>query len=301
MAASQETTGRVVQAAAQVYAVPLADFVAHRTALAQKARAEGDRDAARQIGALRKPSVSAWALNQVARNPDGALEQLRDLGARLRHAQSSLDAAALAALRGDRDEILAAVVRAARELAEHHGQPLTAPVEAEVRDTAIAALADGSAEEVLRSGAMTRALSYSGFGEVDVADAVARTSSGVVLTRIRGGRDDPDVASQPAEATAPGRDLAAAQADLAAAQADLAAADEELTARSARLDQARARGDSAQARVDQLRADLARAQAEAEAAAEAVTVALQAHRAGQAEVTAARERLAELRTGPGKG
>ena len=54
-----------------------------------------------------------------------------------------------------------------------------------IRDRA--ALADAGAAEVALSGTLTRGLSYSGFGEVDVADAVARTSTGVVLTRIEGG------------------------------------------------------------------------------------------------------------------
>src|SRR5690606_3619287 len=58
----------------------------------------------------------------------------------------------------------------------------------EVRDTGIAALADEAAQEVVGSGTMTRALAYSGFGEVDLSEAAATTSTGVVLTSIPGGR-----------------------------------------------------------------------------------------------------------------
>lgn len=194
--------GLLRDAARAVYAVSPADFVATRKEWVRKARDAKDTAGARAIGALRKPSVSAAAVNALVRAEDPVVEQLRDVGARLRHAQSALDAGGLAALRSDRDAVLTAWVAAAR--AHAPGGTLTAAVQAEVRDTAIAALADPEATEVVLSGALTRALAYSGFGEVDVADAVARTSTGVVLTRIQGGRageggaedapdeDDPD-------------------------------------------------------------------------------------------------------------
>lgn len=190
---------RVRAAATRLYAGPPADFVATRTTLVKEARAAGAREAAKAITALRKPGVAAWLLNQLAHAHDRVLTDLADLGTRLRHAQSTLDATALGSLRGERDEALAALVAAAQQVAADHGQQLTAAVAAEVRDTAIAALADEAAQQVLSSGVMTRALAYSGFGEVDLAESAATTSTGVVLTSLRGGRtaaqprgDDPD-------------------------------------------------------------------------------------------------------------
>lgn len=180
------------EAAWQVYAVPPEEFVSTRTAWVKRLRGEGHRDLAKTVGTLRKPSVSAAAINGLVRADEPVVQQLRDVGDRLRHAQSALDAAGLAALRGERDDVLAAWVEAAQ--AHSPSGALTAAVEAEVRSTAVAALADAQATDVVLSGTLTRALSYSGFGEVDVADAVARTSTGVMLTRIEGGR-----AAQPAE------------------------------------------------------------------------------------------------------
>jgi hypothetical protein len=58
---------------------------------------------------------------------------------------------------------------------------------AAVRDTAVAALASLQATEAVASGRLTRALAYSGFGEVDLVGAVARTATGVALGVIRGG------------------------------------------------------------------------------------------------------------------
>lgn len=185
------------RAAWEVYGVPPTEFVATRTRWVKELRSRKQRDAAKSVAALRKPSVSAAAINTLVRAQDPAADRLRDVGLRMRHAQSALDAEGLAGLRGERDAALHDWVEAART---HATGPLTAAVEAEVRDTAVAALADGAATEVVLSGTLTRGLSYSGFGEVDVSDAVARTSTGVVLTRLEGGggadpteaEDDPD-------------------------------------------------------------------------------------------------------------
>ncbi|OLT23416.1 hypothetical protein BJF81_10880 [Ornithinimicrobium sp. CNJ-824] len=182
-----EALAHAVQA---LYAVPAAEFVATRTALARELRGARHRDAAKELTGMRKPSVSAAAVNALVRAEDPVVDRLVELGGAMRQATSALDGRALAALRTDRDELLRDWVRAA---AEHAGGPLTPSVEAEVRDTAVAALADADATEVVTSGSLTRALSYSGFGEVDLADAVARTSTGVVLTRIEGGRVDGEV------------------------------------------------------------------------------------------------------------
>src|SRR3954462_2630711 len=51
-----------------LYGLPLDEFVPARDALAKRARAEGPRDAAARIAALRKPSVAAWAATQAVRS-----------------------------------------------------------------------------------------------------------------------------------------------------------------------------------------------------------------------------------------
>lgn len=199
--------GALQQAAWEVYGVAPSDFVTTRTRWVKELRSRKQREAAKSVAALRKPSVSAAAINALVRAQDQAADHLRDVGTRMRHAQSALDAEGLAALRGERDEVLRNWVAAA---GTHASGPLTAAVESEVRDTAVAALADGAAAEVVMSGMLTRALSYSGFGEVDVSDAVARTSTGVVLTRIEGGgesvapeREDDEIEDLEDQAGAP--------------------------------------------------------------------------------------------------
>lgn len=187
---------RLRTAALAVYAVPPAGFIAARKEWVTRLRSEGHKELAKEVGALRKPSVAAAAINALVRGEAEVVAQLRDLGTRMRHAQSAMDAAGLTALRGDRDRLLADWVAAARDQAP---SALTGAAGSEVRDTAVAALADADATEVVLSGTLTRALSYSGFGEVDIADAVARTSTGVVLTRIDGGGEGAGADSGEAE------------------------------------------------------------------------------------------------------
>lgn len=281
------------EAAWQVYAVPPAEFVPTRTAWVRRLRGEGHKETAKAVNALRKPSVSAAAVNALARSEDPVLQRLRDVGSRLRHAQSALDGASLAALRGERDELLTEWVVAARRHAP--GGVLTAAVEAEVRDTAVAALADAEATEVVLSGTLTRALSYSGFGEVDVADAVARTSTGVVLTRIEGGRggeatesdddgapDEPELDEEDEEATDE------AEGDEEDELEDAAAEDDP--------DDGPEAGDpDGESELTDLRDELEQAEAEVAAARDRRRAAASADRAAGSQVTRAERAVEEAR------
>ncbi len=311
----EEPGGRLRSAAAQLYGGPLAEFISARTTLVKAARAEKDKDAVAEIGALRKPSVAAWAVNQVVREQPDVVQRLRDLGARMRHAQSTLDAAGMAGLRGERDAVLAALVAASAQVSAASGSSLTAAVESEVRDTGIAALADLGAEEVAWSGALTRALHYSGFGEVDIADAVALTSTGVILARLPGGgqgepsrrsrgraadkpaKQEPveepteepteEPSEQPSEQSvedqvAEEEEPPPATEDLAAqaAEADrtVAELEREVAARLAEIDQARRRVEATGKRLDKLRADLATTEQENTSARAALDKATQARK-----------------------
>lgn len=198
---SGEGTHALVRSAAtQLYAEAPAEFIATRAALVKEAKASGDKDAAKEIAGLRKPSVAAWFINQVVHAQHPVVADLADLGARLRHATSALDAAGITGMRSERDAVLADLRRAARQVGEDQGQRISTSVESEVRDTGIAALADEAAQEVFGSGTMTRALVYAGFGEVDLAEAAATTRTGVVLTSIPGGRKASERAERAQEA-----------------------------------------------------------------------------------------------------
>ena len=188
----------LAEAAEQLYAVRLADFMATRTELVAAARAAKDRPLAAAIGKLRKPSVAAGVVNALVRARPDLVEQLLSVGAQLRAAQANLHGTAIAALRPARDQVIADVLGGAREVSEAGGAALTVAGENEIRETVIAALASAEAADAVTSGALTRAISYAGFGEVDLADAVVATTTGRLLRLIR----TPEPAAEPASPAA---------------------------------------------------------------------------------------------------
>src|ERR671939_245892 len=94
-----------------LYGLALDAFVPERDALAKRLRSDGRRAEADEVKALRKPSVAAWAVNQVVRSQPKAARALWDAGDALIAAQEALlegrgDAAALrAAVEAEREAV----------------------------------------------------------------------------------------------------------------------------------------------------------------------------------------------------
>ena len=107
----------------ELYGLPLERFVPERTALARALRSGGQRDQAADAAALRKPSVAAWAVNQLVRTQRRALDDLFSAGDALRETQAELlagrgDARALRAAEKRRDQAADALELADEELAQ---------------------------------------------------------------------------------------------------------------------------------------------------------------------------------------
>ena len=66
----------VDEVADELYALAPRDFVAARDARSKEAKAAGDPDAAKQIAALRKPTVVAWVANLLVRRRADDVEPL---------------------------------------------------------------------------------------------------------------------------------------------------------------------------------------------------------------------------------
>ncbi len=188
----EELADDVAVVADELYAVPLDEFVAEREARVKTARAGGDRDLARRVGALAKPTVAAWLLNQLVRHRPAAVEQLVRLGDELRQVQQDLDGAQLRALTQQRQRLVRAFVRDATQLADELGRPLSGPVTDQVEESLRAAVVDQAAGAALLSGRLSAALSYAGLGEVG--------SSGATPLRSRTRTPTPTARSSPAEA-----------------------------------------------------------------------------------------------------
>lgn len=273
-----------------LYAASPDEFMSVRKRLVAEARDAGDKHAADEIARLRKPSLGAWAVNLAARGAPQMVADLVDVGTRMRLAQSHVDAATLTAMRPERDALVAAWVRAARDAVAAHERQLSAAAEQEVRATVIAALADEAASEAVVSGALTRPLSYSGFGEVDLSEAVARTTSGAVLTVLPSRRAAPAGSPEPAATTDrdAGTDLARLEAELSAAEAAVVSAEDEVAA-------AREHAEQTRERLSVVERQLAKAREADERAREQVTDAVRARKQAEATRHTAQGALAAAR------
>src|SRR5262249_3351912 len=143
-------------------AVDPEQFTQRRKELSDRARANGDREAARQITALRKPTRAAWVVNRLARAVPDAAGRLAGLAAGLRDAEQSRDGRRLrtaSARRGALTDDLTGQAFAAAGIADP-----PPGLREEVTGTLAAALADPEVAAQLASGTLTRAASWSGFG-----------------------------------------------------------------------------------------------------------------------------------------
>jgi DNA repair exonuclease SbcCD ATPase subunit len=183
---------RVRAAADQLYAADPADFTDRRGDLVAQARAGGDKDAARAIAALRRPTRAAWVVNRLARTDPRAVARLTGLGDELRAAESALDGGQLRELSRARRELLAELTRQA--LAEAGvGDPPDA-LEQEVSGTLGAALADPGVAAEVAAAQLVKAVAPGGFGfgpALAGADAEPSTGSGTQP------RPEPKSASSP--------------------------------------------------------------------------------------------------------
>jgi hypothetical protein len=156
------------QAGDELFGLPPEEFVAARDELARRLRREGDAEAAKRVKALRRPPLSAWAVNQLARGRGPGLDALLAAGERLRAAhQAALageGAAELrAAARAER-EAVAGLVKAAMALLGEAGHATTDATHDRVAATLHAAAANPEAAELVRHGRLTADLDPSGFG-----------------------------------------------------------------------------------------------------------------------------------------
>ena len=147
-----------------LYGVPPGEFVAARDDAARRARDAGDRDAAAEIRKLRRPTVAAWAVNLLAADSPADIGDLLDLGERMRAAQGEMRLADLRELSGERTRLVSRLVRRAAGLAADAGQPPNPSVERDIAATLDAAVTDPAAGPAIRSGTLTKALSFGGTG-----------------------------------------------------------------------------------------------------------------------------------------
>lgn len=151
------------EVADRLYGVPPPEFTAARAEAARAAKEAGDAGLAKEIAKLRKPTVPAWAVNRLSREHPAELDELLEVGERLRAAWQEQDADELAELTRLRGEVSAKVGRLARQAGD-----LSAAAATEVDQTLDAALVDEEAAAEVRRGRLAKPLQYSGFAPAPV-------------------------------------------------------------------------------------------------------------------------------------
>lgn len=256
----------------ELYEVTPSEFVAARRAAIARAKESGDKALAKELGKLKKPTTTGWALNLLARSSSEQVDELLDLGAALRSAQQALRGDELRSLTNRRAALLSSMTDRAASAAAERGHPLSGTTLREVGQSLAAALSDPEIGADLRRGRMLGAATYSGFGPASLT-AVPTPPA-----------EDDDRSDEEASVDAARRD---ARARVTAAQNSARKAASELEA-------ATERAEEAARRVEELRDALTRAEQESQFADSARRSAEDAARDAAAELTRAQERAAEF-------
>ncbi len=244
----------------ELYGLPLQEFTAARNAQAKQAKAAGEASLAKQVQALRKPSMAAWLINQLVRRQSDELTVLVELGTELRAGLSGLTGDELRQLTKQRYQLVSALVQQALSVVD--GQRVSNEVAGAVRETLEATLSDAASAEAVQAGRLAEALHVSGFGAgfgapAVVLDDVSAGGGGDNVVDIAEHRDRRALAREQAEAR-----VEEAESESENAAARLEEAEEQVKAAE------EAQQETA-ARVRRLQEDLTRASNELEKRTEA--------------------------------
>jgi hypothetical protein len=159
-----------------LYAGPRETFVERRKELAGEARRGGDRDQAKLIGEMRKPTAAAHLLNMLARTADSSLQELIERGASIRRAMAEGDDRETRSLLQGRSATLATAAAQVRAIARANGDAVSGAVGDQIMQTLRAAMASDEAAAAVRGGTLTDALDEPGFEGVSI-ESTARAPS----------------------------------------------------------------------------------------------------------------------------
>jgi len=286
-----EESSELETAVVAVYRGPLEEFISRRDALAKELRAAKRREDADRVKALRKPSRTAWVLDNIVHEDTSVLDQLT---AAIRAAQTVHSGADLRAALDNVRTAIRDVAAAGARVAIRAGQP----IDASALVTAVhAVIGETSAFNDLRAG---RLVEVPAGGGLDILSAITISvpspPSVAPSQPIAAPIPAPPNAAPSAESARQAeqkaaRAIAAARADLQRAEASLATAREQSdrAAQSVRetqatLDAAEQALSHAQSEAQARRIDVDRARRDAETAATQVREAERAVAAARARV-----------------
>ena len=251
----------------ELYQLPLSDFTSARNDLARRLKAEGRDEEADEVKGLRKPTVPARRVNQLASERELDVQRLRKAGEAVAKAQ--IDAAsgrssdAFLEARQEEQRALARLSDAAKEIASR--ERLSAAAIDRAMETLRAAALSEEGRELLRRGRLTEELEAPGFEALaGLVGSAPRRAAPAPPTPKKDGRPERRQALKDARERV--QELRAEQRELDAAARDAGRAANRAEKQAAEL---RKRAEEAQADA----ADAANRRAEAEAELEELQTA----------------------------
>ena len=265
--------GPLEDALDELYAADPGEFVAVRKRLAATLREGGDKAGAKVLLAARRPSTSAWALNQIARSEPDLVESLLDASNALYAAQtrgSNKPEVLRDAIRTHREALEGATAAALAVLGERGNDGFRG----EIVSTLRAVSTDEEIERQLRTGRLVREASASGFPDAAGLTLVPDLRESKPLSQPKPTKRSPDRrdTSEKANAAADAErerearrradleakesarnDAEAAAADADRAQARVIELEDELKAARRDLTEARVRSRKAKSKLRDLR------------------------------------------------
>jgi hypothetical protein len=152
----------------RLYALSLDEFTAERDELAKRLRKEGDADAAATVKALKKPSIAAWAVNQVQRDRPDEVRELIEVTEELHRVYAKLSSAGarerLAEAAEMQRKLILSLVRCAAQLLEAGGHTASDATLGKVTDTLRAVGLDTDVREQVAEGRVVKEQRAAGLG-----------------------------------------------------------------------------------------------------------------------------------------
>jgi hypothetical protein len=146
----------------ELYSLDPSEFVAARNELVRRLKTDDRRDDAATVARLRRPTPSAWALNQVSRQVPELVQSARDVGHELRAATEAAVGGNAESIRqtiADDQAASGAVVDAAQRVLGDRGAALAPKIGGTLR----AAILDDEVADELRRGVLDTEHEASGF------------------------------------------------------------------------------------------------------------------------------------------
>ncbi len=182
----------------RLYALPLEAFTKERDELAKCLRKDGDRDGAAAVKALKKPSLAAWAVNQVRRDRPDDVRRLLEVTEELHRVYKGLSAAGARERLGEaadmQRDLIRSLVRCGEQLLEAGGHSASEQTLGKIADTLRAATLDEELREQVAAGRVVKEQRAAGLGPLESLPAPPKKSKKPKKPRKPAGPDPKQVA-----------------------------------------------------------------------------------------------------------